>query len=194
MNPDEIHIADLPRRDPFISLYSQVAKSVAGCVICDRPIAKGVARLSILVHLPEPRTSPSGVTRKSERFNVHAGCLVASLSGDDLVTGWNCWDCGADPQFKQGHPWKCYTTSRFAPGALCERCAQRSRWRACELCMVFFPQWMVSEVVSGPDEGDEACEFCAARSGSRTVFQVKREAEEFEALRARMATGEVFPK
>lgn len=194
----DIHFADLPRRDPFVSFYSQVAKSVAGCFVCQRPIAKGTHRISVVIRLPEPRVSPDGTVRKTERFNAHAGCLVSGLEdeGVTLTTGWDCWDCGAEPEFRQGHPWKCFTTTRFAPGALCTRCAQRARWRACESCVMFYPHYMVSAVSDGGDLQltMDVCEYCAARQGVKTVLQIKREADEFEALRQRMAAGKVFPK
>lgn len=198
---DDLHIVDLPRHDPFVSFYSQVAKSVAGCFVCDRPIAKGTHRLSLVITLPEPRVDKGGNTRRTERFNAHPGCLSFALEGVMVATGWDCWDCGAQPMFKQGHPWKCFTTSRFAPGALCTTCAQRGRWKTCEHCMIFFPHYMVSatvETVPVAEDGllvedvVEVCEYCAARLGVKTLFQAKREQEEFEALRAQIAAGKVF--
>lgn len=190
---EQVLVAEIPRKDPYVSVYAQVAKSVAGCIVCERPIVKGSTRLSVVVTLPEPRVNRDGSTRRTERYNIHPGCLTAALEGgDELITGWHCWDCGAEPPFKQGHPWKCFSTSRFAFGALCVECSQRSRWRVCEICLVFFPHYMVSRIVAGELEGESACEYCAARNDAKTLFQLRHEKEEFEALRARVAAGKVF--
>lgn len=207
-------LARLPHLEPIVELEAAVCRAVAGCAVCQHAITKGSVVLSVRVKLSEPRTNSDGSSRFTERFLIHAGCVLASFGGaKDLRVGRGCFDCGAEPEYKQGHPWKAFASSRHAPVPLCKECAQMNRWRGCDQCDVHYPPYMVSRVVSQPtptdpdeEEWDEGlvgeidlmgmmlCEYCASRLNVKTLFQQRREAEEFAKLRQQMAAGKVFSR
>lgn len=186
----DVEIGVMPRIDPIVEVTAQVARSVAACMACGGAIPKGSVRLSFKVELPQPRQNSSGVTRTSERFNLHAGCVMEVFEGVQLRTSRTCFDCGAQPRFVQGHPFRCFTGSRFAYSPLCEKCAERRRWGVCDECVVYYPIHMVSEVVT---EGEYyegiLCDHCALEEGVKTKLQLDREEREFEELRRKLAKG-----
>lgn len=187
---EDLSLAELPRYEPFIEVVAQVARSVAMCMICGGAIAKGSVRLSFKVNLPLDRQDKYGNARQSERYNIHAGCIVQTFEGLQLRDRNTCFDCGASSNYRQGHPWRCFTGSKFAPAPLCPDCSQRKRWTSCEECVLFYPTYMVSPVATeGEFENQELCVNCATSNGVKTVVQVEQERAEFEEVRRKLAEG-----
>lgn len=191
----------VPRTGTLVDVYVEKARSVAGCMICKNAIPRGVWRLSFVVRLVEPRVDKSGRQRRTERYNVHEGCVSDALRGREFRNDWSCWDCGKPPPGARGWTMRCFTTSRFAFGRLCDNCTARARWRVCDECIVFFPRWMVTPVVSWDgsaevpvEEGDMLCEYCAEELGAVTVAMAKESERKFEALRQQMLEKGVFPR
>jgi len=165
----------LPKRDPILEITAQKAFRVAGCHICTHPIAKGDARLRIVLQLPEARVT-RGRERNAETYYVHAQCVLDGLSGLDRRPANSCWECG---QAVDGFAEACFTTSQFAFGQLCDDCAKAPRWTACQHCGVNFPHWMVSYT----RDDMLFCDGCSMRTGNETRRIVEQKKKEFEDFR-----------
>jgi hypothetical protein len=169
------------------------------------------------VHQNRPRAENRAVLRPS-------GCLGGLLGQEVKRSKYTCWDCGAppppDPESRFGanfHPHAVFTSSKFAAARLCSVCARKPKWRQCGGCHVFFPQWMVSEIVDDLEErlkqwqanpfadedvvllyrrGDngpvEVCEGCAHRGKFRTKRQADADKADFEETRRKIMEEGVF--
>jgi hypothetical protein len=144
---------------PAVRIFVELAKGVAGCCFCDAPIPKDSTRFCLIVALPIAVFTKTGRERRTERYYAHSGCLGGLLGQEVKRSKYTCWDCGAppppDPESRFGanfHPHAVFTSSKFAAARLCSVCARKPKWRQCGGCHVFFPQWMVSEIVDDLEE------------------------------------------
>lgn len=193
---------------PTLILDVELAKGVAGCAVCDKPITKGTSRLKLDVKLDVPLDDKRGRARTHETFFMHPGCITDRIKPEVIRHGFDCYDCGAIPE--EGLRWAAYafTVSRFSPAPICTICAQKPKWVRCQVCNIFYPPWML-QTVDGPvptdDDGmsfmnlgavdlnvEHTCEYCARRHGIRTVEAVESELEKFERLKAEIAEHGIF--
>lgn len=218
-------LASLPRgraRDiygtqepPIVEMFVEFSKQAAGCCVCDKPIPKGVTRLKLVVTLREPVVDATGGRRVHEAYFLHPGCVTDRVRPEVIRFGLDCYDCGAQPkddpnsgQYIRWH-YACFTVSKFAPAPLCDRCAGKPKWDSCDACTVFYPNWMVSEVVTntGPTSSlgryeafeardlshvKRACEFCAKKHHLITASEADKAQTEFERLRDEIAERGFF--
>lgn len=159
-NPSaERPIISLPKGAPeTVAVFVQVAKAVAGCYICHRPIPKGTTRITFrcVVEPPFEQTEGQPTHRRVQRYSVHVGCLTKPMGSEVKRDGTSCYDCGAS--YPKGTPYPsgtavksgdvmwglAFTTHRFAPAALCPTCCTKQRWKMCGNCVTYFPLHMVS--------------------------------------------------
>lgn len=203
-----------------VEVYLVLGKKPAGCLICNRVIPAAATRLLITVRFPTAWADPDGgddpgLTTLS--YYLHPGCITDRIKPEVVRFGADCYDCGAMPPTSDTNPrgfveflHRCFTVSKFAPGRLCETCANKPRWRYCRVCEVYFPHWMISRVASrftkspspdyGPfevveaqvDTGTDVCEFCAARHHLVTEEQAEQTATEYEKLRREILEQGIF--
>lgn len=218
----------VPDEEAQVRIFVELARAPAGCFICDRPIPKGVSRFSIVIRLPEPVVNQrTGQTRVNERYNAHSGCLGKAITGSEVLrTRDSCYDCGFEREpepeersdggatFTQADRlWTnwCFTTSKFAPAPLCDRCVDKPKWAQCPVCTIWFPPYMI-HTVAGDDEdmspdwtqldnprrqvhmeaGGRACGPCCARWGWVTIDEAASAKDEFDRLRQEILEKGVF--
>jgi len=190
----------LPRLNPLVTIDLELAKGVAGCVICDRPIQKGLSRVKVTIDLTAlmPAHRPSDGHRE-ESYYLHPACLTDRIRPEIPRMGTDCWDCGEPappPVSGQGsrHPCDCFTTSKFAMAKLCLKCAEKPKWLKCNLCSVFYPQHMIDSyvgllVAANAEDAPavSSCLICAKRQGltSMSEWNTARSQEEAERVEAR---------
>lgn len=152
------YLVSLPRGgERVFTLRCGIARGVAGCVICHRPIPKGLSRLEFRVRLAEPEPMPDGRMRRVETGYAHVGCVTEVIRPEVVRKSTSCWDCGATAPVSDGlvveqvrFSARCYTTSRFAHGFLCPKCECKPWWTACAVCRVHYPVHLVSRAVELP--------------------------------------------
>jgi hypothetical protein len=194
-------LVTLPRLSPFVTLDIELAKGVAGCVICDRPIQKGLSRVKVTIDFKAVIASFQPTDgHSSESYYFHPECLGDRIRPEIPRMGTDCWDCGAPapgPNAGAGarHPHDCFTTSKFALAKLCSKCAEKPKWLRCNLCSTFYPQHMIDTYVgllsaAGVTDAPDvtACPTCAKRQGLTSVseWNVTRSKEEAERMEAKL--------
>jgi hypothetical protein len=177
---------------PVLELFVEYAKQTAGCCVCDRPIPKGTSRLLLKIGLPVPIINPDGSRRLTERYFAHPGCITDRVRPEVIRFGLDCYDCGLPPSKEESgysyHPNRCYTVSKFSAAPLCLTCADKPRWFPCDVCSIWYPPWMVSELVTPTAvtpavDVRNACQFCAQRFSLVTATDQASARAEFERLR-----------
>lgn len=185
--PGRMNLLQLPRRDPYLNVDVERAFRESGCHICRRPIAKGDIRLAIDVALAEAREDKFGHERDTERYYVHASCVIEALQGKDPRPFDACWDCAkalddADDTFAA------FTTHRFGYARLCWECANKPRWAGCAHCSVLFPHWMVSYT----RDNVRLCDWCSENTGEETRRVVASRKSEFAQLKEEILKDGVY--
>lgn len=193
-------LVSLPRISPFVNLDIELAKGIAGCVVCNRPIEKGLSRVKLTIDFSSVIASSRPIDgHRTESYYFHPSCLSDRIRPEIPRMGTDCWDCGApapNPDSGQGarHPHDCFTISKFAMAKLCSKCAEKPKWMKCNLCSAFYPQHMIDAYVGllgAADVSDapaiSSCPTCAKRQGLTSVseWNVTRSKEEAERMEAR---------
>jgi hypothetical protein len=204
-------LISLPRGGPqTVGVFVEIAKAVAGCYICRRPIPKGVTRISFRCVMPmvmQDDGTEVPPRRRTQKYSVHVGCLVKPMGSEVKRSGQDCWDCGGQILNVWAYA---FTTHRFAWGSLCPQCQQKPRWLLCGNCQVFYPRHMIqsghlSEIPTRKPDPDDPftdpgptqssgdwCLFCAERYGVLTDSTRRESAEIWEEARQQIMEGRLF--
>lgn len=208
-------------------LYVEFARQVSTCWACSSPIPRGSTRFSVVLKLdllahPPKLTDSGGRPRRTMRYNFHTGCLARPV-GQEIRRDWNsCFDCGMLPpgrvatvsctddtgavvgQLAEGRMhWhgRCFTGSRSTVAVLCDTCQEKPHWEVCLFCTVFFPGWLISDVVSSASNPDinlevvdriRACQFCCDKLGLTRREDADEHAREFQELREQIQRDGVW--
>lgn len=214
---------------PPVEVFVELAKAEAGCYMCRRPIPAGASRVSFRVMteviedpsnlVPVPVVAPTSGTvwlapepspkARRQTYHVHPGCITRPMGSESIRHGTDCWDCGAlgvdadRREIRADWSW-CFTTHKFAWGALCDKCQKKPKWLRCGHCEVFYPRHMINfgqlpenrhygvdEENPRQDSGDW-CIHCGDRFEVMTAEQMKEARAEFEETRKQIMKGGLF--
>lgn len=189
---------------PVVEFFVEVAKGVAGCVVCDRPIQKGGHRLRLRVHLHRPTLQADGKVLKAENYYAHPGCITEKVRPEIVRTGIDCYMCGIEPDLGDKHPFRVFTVSKFAPAPLCGNCALKTSVHCCSVCSTHYPPNLVSRVTNSEErrlplswaeitrepasveDGSIICHTCAKLYRYDTELSIEEARAQFESERERI--------
>lgn len=206
--PLEPPILKLPGSGTFsVIVTAQIAKHVAGCYICSRPIPVGSSRLNFWIRMPNVMDDLGNMVspdRKTQRYNVHPGCLTKVMGSEIKRHFDSCWDCGMNVESTGV---AVFSGIRHGFSRLCTDCQKLPKWKQCDNCAVFYPHQLVwPGRIDGASTNPFAsldrstpmvsegmwCTFCAERFNVKTAAELKSAAEEFEATRQAILAGNLW--